>query len=564
MEDAFRALLALIDVRVPMKSAAVRKETFLTVPGTTDAVMQEISELEALPYRDRSRSLGRLCSPNTQTQREDPRPDLESTHSSDKPPTHDSSSAVEHGPIAEYIATTRHWLQPMVPNVIAPFTDEAPTWAKFWNTRSNVTFSVSLGSVVHPRDPDSGTTPAAEPSHHARFLRRVPGFPSLLPHLFWDHKDAANILSFRLLHDPWRSSGPALPDIRLDFEIKSETRHIGAPSKVVDFKGLHLISRDLRAFLMLPSHAVDLCFQNQETYHASNEYLETQPEIKTFIESTKSNILADNGTLRSPPSVSIHIPSSFIGHGKQAASTNRRKKEPDAGKVPKTVNDTGILVDYYFAGVEHIQAVGYTFGGYPVRYTSVDGGRLGGKYGDLEIFMPKLEEQPNRDDEAEQREAFVRTAFELVNLVDTAAQGRLERPGRKVFEDEVEDEETDNDQKGVDQRMPEDLCPKPSQSTPVHDQEIDASAKRNHDELENAGDDATIVSVPEKSELDGVGKSDASVEATPVVHSNGLIQLIEVRSDDCSSDQDQAIITKPFDAEHSGDPEPERRAAASG
>lgn len=553
--------MALIDIQVPLKSATSKKRSFLTLPRTTDAVMQEISDLEALPYRDRSRSYGRLCAPITQTLRGHPHSDVESSHTSDQAPLQDSDDMVEHGPIVEYIATARHGLQPIVPNVIAPFTGEPPEWAKFWNIQPTATFSVSLGSVVHPRNSTPGLdmTPAATPSRHTRFLRRVPGVSSLLPHLFWDRKDVTNILSFQLSHNPWRSSGPALPDIQLNFEIKSEIKRFGVLSKIVKFKGLHLSSRDVRTFVMLPSQAVDLCIKKEEKYHASNEYLEAQPEVKTFIERTKANIEADNGTLRTPPSVRIHVPSSFAGHGKKAAPTRPRKKEPE------TDHDAGILAEYFFAGVEHMQIAGYTFGSYPVRYTSVEGGRLGGKYGDLEILMPKFEKQPNGDDEAKQRVAFIQTVFKLVSLVDTAAQGRLERPGRRVSEDGSEDEEVDIDHEGFEQWTPEHLVPKSSQPTTRHEEdEVDGEEERANELPESGGDHATIVTGHEGIDLARVNTSDTAAKAPPVAHLDGLVQPIEVVPDECSLDGDQPNITKPFDAEESEILESEQRAAASG
>ncbi|KAE9978095.1 hypothetical protein BLS_000871 [Venturia inaequalis] len=561
VEDAFRGLMALIDIQVPLKSATSRKRTFLTLPRTTDAVMQEISDLEALPYRDRSRSYGRLCAPITQTLRGHPHSDVESSHTSDQAPLQDSDDMVEHGPIVEYIATARHGLQPIVPNVIAPFTGEPPEWAKFWNIQPTATFSVSLGSVVHPKNSTPGLdiTPAATPSRHTRFLRRVPGVSSLLPHLFWDRKDVTNILSFQLSHNPWRSSGPALPDIQLNFEIKSEIKRFGALSKIVEFKGLHLSSRDVRTFVMLPSQAVDLCIRKEEKYHANNEYLETQPEVKTFIERTKANIEADNGTLRTPPSVRIHVPSSFAGQGKKAAPTRPRKKEPE------TDHDAGILAEYFFAGVEHMQIAGYTFGSYPVRYTSVEGGRLGGKYGDLEILMPKFEKQPNGDDEAKQLVAFIQTVFKLVSLVDTAAQGRLERPGRRVSEDGSEDEEVDIDQEGLEQWTPEHLVPKSSQPTTRHEEdEVDGEAECANELPESGGDHATIVTGHEGIDLARVNTSDTAAKAPPVTHLDSLVQPIEVVPDECPLDGDQPDITKPFDAEESEILESEQRAAASG
>ncbi|TID24313.1 hypothetical protein E2P81_ATG02614 [Venturia nashicola] len=550
VEDAFRALLALIDVQVPLESNTSKRATSFTVPGTTDAVMQEVSDLEALPYRDRSGFYGRLCAPITPTQPEHSRSDVESPHISDSLPPQASSSTIEHGPIVEYIATARHWLQPIVSNSVALFTGEPPAWAKFWNPQSIATFSVSIGSVLHPIDSGSGlglsVTPAAKPSHHARFLRRVPGISSLLPHLSWDRKDMTNILSFRLIHDPWWSSGPPLPDIRLDFEIKPETKDSGAHSKSCNFKGLQLIGQDLRTFVMLPCRAVDLCFKKQLTYHASNEYLETQPEVKKFIERTKANIVADNGTLRAPPSVRIHIPSSFTRHGKEAAPTRSREKS-DAGELPETVNDAAILANYYFVGVEHIQSAGYTFGGYPVRHTSVDGGRLGGKYGDLEIFTPKLEEQSNEDDEAKQSEAFVRTVLKMVSLLDTAAQGRLERPGkpgRRTSEDERGDQ-------------------KSSQPTTRYEEEVNGTQEYADELSESTGDHATIATEPEKPGLAQVNPIDAGAKAPPLAHLDGMSQPIEVTPDECPLDEDQSTITKRVDAEESETPEPEQRAAAS-
>lgn len=530
--------------------------------GTADTVMQEISDLEALPYRDRSSSYGRFWAPITRKQREQPQSEPESPHISDKVSSHDSSSTLESEAIAQLIDMTRNWLLPTVPTVIAPITGESTAWAKFWNTQSSIACSASLGSILHPINsvPALGNTPAALPLN-VRFLRRVPGFSRLLPHLLWDRKEVTNILSFRLLHNPWRSSGSRLPDMRLDFEIKSEIKPFGEARKNVDFKGLNIISRDRRNFVMTPSKAVDLCLKSQETYHANHALLDAQPEVKTFIEQTKANIVADSGTLRTPPSVRIHLPCSFDGHGRTTASRNSRKK-PDAGDAPETVKDTGILANYYFAGVEHIQLAGYTFEGHPVRYTNVEGGKLGGKYGNLEIFMPQTEESRGEEEGVDQPEAFIRSVLNLVNLVDTAAQGRLKRPGRRVTEDGGEDHE-----EGMEQWMPEHLGQKSSQplAAAKREQEVNGTEEGADDELpESADEHAPIATGPEEIDLIRVAESDPSAEAPPVAPLDNSVQPLKVASDECPSDQDQATITKPLHAEDSESPEPEQRAAASG
>ncbi|QDS73715.1 hypothetical protein FKW77_003502 [Venturia effusa] len=559
VDDAFRALLALIDT--PSRSVSIKERMVHTIAGPADAVMQDVSDLEALPYRDRSSSYGRLCAPTTRKILPQPQPELHSQDSSDRFPALEIDSAVDHSVVAEVTAMAGQgrWLQLIASDITNPITSEPPAWAKFWTTQTGPTISVHLGSVIHAKGSDSAVerTHAPRLSTHAKFLHGVPGFSSLLPHLSWDRKHLTNILSFRLLHDPWRSSGRPRPDLHLDFEVKSDATPFGETQKKIDFKGLYAITRDRRNLVMLPSQAVDICFKKEEVYHATDAYFSTQPDVTAFIEQTKANIVAGLGILRAPANVRLRLPFPITAHRKKNAS-KKTKKSPSASDSPEAANDAGVLADYYFSGVEHKQVAGYTFKGCPVRYTSVEGGKFGGKYGNLEIFMPQIEESKDGDDKNSQREVFVQSVLNLVGLVDKAAQGRLERPGRRVSEDENEGQEIDIDQADLEQWTPEHLMPKSSQpaATPKSEEEVQ---RAEHELSGLAGHHANISTGLQENEL---AQFDASTTVSPVALLDGSAQSTEVAPDERLPDQ--TTFTQTIEVEEIDTPRPAQRSAASG
>jgi hypothetical protein len=584
VEDATRALLALVDI--PGKR---RTQTAFASSGNNDVVLQEISDLEALPYRDRRTPFGRLCSPVTRTEIKPllPKPEPDYTESAGKISTPETYSLGDQGTDSNTVTiSTNGWLNKILMNAIQPSVNALLVDDKLWNATADVQVSASLGLVIHSKSSESTsriTPPPSDPSDNASFLHRVPGLSQVLPHLIWNREKVIDVLSFRLLHNPWKQPGPTLPEIRLDFDINS----LSEDERSTKFKSLYALTKDRRGQVMLPSQAVDLCFKKKKTFHAKIGSLESQPDVKQFIEQTKANILDGSGTLRAPGSVLIHVPFAVVEPARVTPMTEATRKArknatpprptrtPASEKfhciLPETVDKMGILAQYYFIGVEHLQIAGYTFEGYPIRYTSIEAGKLGGKYGDLEILMPtpdwpeEMTENRMQKESAAQRKAFTEVALKLVHLVDKAAHGELERPGPVIQHSKAG---TDIDQEGMERWTPEHLNLAPWRPSAGHEDEVGGTEKRPGDELsESEHYHETIITATDADISSLVNPEDAGTEAPPAINLDEVVQPIETTSDECPPNQAQSTI-KPLDAtENEAESEidkPERRVAASG
>lgn len=439
--------------------------------------------------------------------------------------------------------------------------------SRFWSDTCIRQVSASLGLILHPKADESNSRIAPAPSdmsENSSFLNRIPGLSRVLPYLTWDRKNVTDILSFRLLHDPWKKYlGPPLPEIRLEFEITSSNED----ERHVELKGLYAIRTDIRGQVMLPSQAVDLCFKRKETYHAGLNDLESQPEIRQFIEQTRANVLDGSGTLRTPATVRLHLPFSVIGKRGRTLSHHSiatkslmwqtPKNLPVSEDLSEIVDETGVLALYHFIGVEHLQTAGYTFEGYPVRYTSVEAGKLGGCYGDLEILMASADGELLKHEKGISdvpHQAFIEVALKLVNLVDKAAHGKLERPGQLSQPAMLN---LDIDQEGMKRWIPEHVAPKTPRSSTWQEAEIDGTEERVGDEQPDSNNDHTTILT--LTEPDGT-----SVEASPITSIGEVTQSIVDVSVESFPGKDAITSTKPLNAGESETTEPEERTAASG
>jgi hypothetical protein len=557
--------------------------TVLVLPeNNTDIVLQEISDLDAIPYRDRRTSYGRFYSQVNRAQPEalilEDGPDYtEPAKERSKPATNIGDQ--ESGPkMATTSALDNDHFNAFLKEFLGNGQKQPPahkhlTDDKFWSAAVESCVSVSLGLVIHPKSAEVASRIRHIPlegSDDAVFLHRIPGLLQVLPHLIWNREKVIDVLSFRLLHNPWKQPGPAFPEIRLDFEINS----LNEDERSAEFKGLYALTKDRSGQVMLPSQVVDLCFKRKKIFQAKLDNLENQPDVKQFIEQTKANILDGSGRLRAPGSVLIHVPFAVA-----ELTTSMRKNSPKnappskptrvGAKVqytlPEVANKTGILAHYHFIGVEHLQIAGYTFEGYPVRYTSVEAGKLGGKYGNLEILMPTPDpaEKYSKERASAQRIAFAKTSLKLVHLVDQAAHGKLERPG-PVVQPAKADEETD--QEGMERWTPEYLNQTAMQTSTGHEDEVDGTEERPGGELSETVGHHTTIATRTDAAISSRAEGDASSEAPPAAKGEETIQPIESASDEYPPGRGQSTI--PLDTtEHEEDwesAEPKQRAAASG
>jgi hypothetical protein len=451
IHDAKRALYMITAVPTDVASCHLHGKP------PTGSLLQEVGLINSLPYRHRRERWTRLQIPVMKT---NTALETEVTTNSDpyKIPTQLANSISlklsksvklkipkwyrRLVPLCEVKAakgkvkakpSTQKPPSPILLDAVKVGTETIETLAsKLWCSNEEVTMSATIGQVLHRAQPDTisqPTTHAFNPAN-STFLPTVPKLPLLLPHLpnCSEEKIVKDTLSFRLIQDTWLSkSGKYFPEIRMEFKVSS----LGEKAQTAEFSGMYAIIGNHNAYAMLPYGAVDACFGKRMVIRMDPEGIEANEKIKAYIETTKQNILGP-GALRAPQQINIPLPVWTIDGIERPSK--KRKTKPKA-VVSDAVNIAAepkyLMGNYCFVGVEHRETLSFEYRGFDLRYDSVEAGKMGGHYGALTIMSAEMEtrtggldSQPATDIVNEQK-GFVKTAFELVGLVEQAVRGEL-------------------------------------------------------------------------------------------------------------------------------------------
>jgi hypothetical protein len=466
IHDAKRALHAIM--AVPSEAASFHM--YGTPPP--GLVLQEVSVINSLPYRDRRERWTRLHVPaiNSTTVSQ-----AALTRSGNQPKfstklirsilrnlsklripgryqqfilMSKAKVALEE---AKIISKLRESHSAALPNAIkeAAAALEEDSRSKLWYQNTEVTMSATVGQVLHRASPStiSEYTENSLNVANSTFLPTVPNLSLLLPHLpnCSEEKIVKDTLSFRLVQDTWLSSGNNyFPEIRMEFKVSS----LGEKTQTAEFSGMYAIISDLSAYALLPTCAVDVRFGRRTVIRMNPECIDVDEKIRTYIETTKQSILVP-GALRAPQHINIPLPAWIIN--KVVQPPQKGEEMPKPVKKPEVDIATWskcLLGNYSFVGVEHRETLSFNLNGFDLRYNSVEAGKIGGHYGELTIMSSKVEQssgldaqavakvgkKPKRNSDADkqrvidaikEREPFVKSAFELVELIEQAVQGTL-------------------------------------------------------------------------------------------------------------------------------------------
>jgi hypothetical protein len=428
---------------IPTERSSFHAENkFLRKQGYTGgAEFQEVNVLHPLPYRDRRERWKRLQMP---IERSIPTPENEKVTQKIQP---SPSAAVFDGILAiisqgtmprmpdwyrRIIRKHKAWesreklkaegkqkekKEPSPKNsdnvhVVSKLSTET-TLSTLWNPSEEISITAAVGQVLHraliKTSKSSLKKVLCSSKSVCTFLPVVPNLPLLLPHLSGSSADKVikDTLSFRLIQDTWMSKSDGyLPEIRLEFVVSS----LGEKTQSAEFSRMYAILSEHKALAMLPTHAADLCFTKRTTILMDPQGIAANKKIKAFIEHTQENIVG-RGALRAPQQITIPLPTwtvekiAPLGNDK-ASSASEAKKHDDQSLV---------MGDYVFVGVEHRETLCFEYDGLDLWYNSVEAGKMGGHYGELTLM--KSEHVP--------KETFVTKAFNLVGLVDQAVHGKL-------------------------------------------------------------------------------------------------------------------------------------------
>lgn len=179
---------------------------------------------------------------------------------------------------------------------------------------------------------------------------------------------------------------------------------------------------DISAFLandnldvLLPCFTSDIRFTKTARLVRST----MDAEIASLIRSIETSI-STGGALRAPATVNLHVPYS---------SSPERHTTRIPHPQHKWDASFSELVPYLFTGVEHRQMVHLEFNDYPLDFTMVEAGRMGGRWSEMTLRLPpgKLEEitKDKRRVEGAKAKTFFGSAVDLAYLSAHAANGTL-------------------------------------------------------------------------------------------------------------------------------------------
>jgi hypothetical protein len=139
--------------------------------------------------------------------------------------------------------------------------------------------------------------------------------------------------------------------------------------------------------------------------------------MQIWIRKTQSAITQGGRIRVHSPIVKVTIPQ-FLWWKGGAKDTSVKKEQ---SRMKKDVT----AVPYFFASVEHRQAIPMNFEGFPLVLTSREGGKLGGRGYELKLSTKALWPDSDTAKLKAEPEAFYQAAYRLARLVDQAARGDL-------------------------------------------------------------------------------------------------------------------------------------------
>ena len=294
-----------------------------------------------------------------------------------------------------------------------------------WDQPSYNIMSAVIGHVLlnkHQKTPTESTKANDLSSGHL-FLDVVPGLPNLLSYLQKDDfavQSSCDSLVFRLVpqvagHIPPLSPIAAqLPDLFIEFRLDTSP----GSERTAMFRRATAIYEQTSADVILPSFVADLRLKSGIIQAKEAEYEDALgPSMQSWIYKTQSAI-AQGGRIRAhSPIVKVAIPQ-FLWHKGEVKDTTM-KKEGSRKKMDVTA------VPYFFASVEHRQAIPMNFEGYSLVLTSREGGKLAGRGYELKLSTKALWLDGDEAKQKSERAAFYQASYRLARLVDQAARGNL-------------------------------------------------------------------------------------------------------------------------------------------
>lgn len=458
--DARRLALALVNL--PSKGI---DDLLAKARTRISGILRPIGRIVDLPYRYRRRAFGRWLLASSKIQTEMDTHEDTARHAGNRRRESTPSSESQEGEErAEYILQKRaeHILQKQIYDLLSTTPKNLPApeqissafeaGARLGSQFSasdyvpKSTLNVAFGHILHEpieEVPQAVTFAAlSEQAHFSRaFSTALPGLRLLLPQLNQRFDTPKDSLCIRLTPPPWKATQikdfEQFPDLEIYCSLDQLTQQLSSSA-------MRLIYPPTVASVMLPSQAVDLRFMRTESIWVSKAF--EIPAVQQFVAEVKASV-AGQGTIRAPTWLKgirapIRKPTPTTGRKGKKQSDDVKNEEKDTEGAEWRFEP----MDFSFAGLEYSQQTTFAYKDYKVFYTNYEAGQMGGRRGELKMQMPSVEPPRTtnswREDvslnpaldglgngEAEKAvpvsEEFIKTAFELADLVTRGVQGKF-------------------------------------------------------------------------------------------------------------------------------------------
>ena len=274
----------------------------------------------------------------------------------------------------------------------------------FWSEEVSVQSSALMGTVLYTQFQSSKAGFQRQPlfaDATRSFSTAVPGISRILATAFASTAQATESVVMRFLPNPFFATSTkdspigvaalsAFPPVEMRFAVDPTTQTLG-----LNF--IHAIISNENSDLMLPDSPMDIRFQQKTTSRLYCNRQSLPPAFGEFL--NKSNLSL--GGLQTPASLKIPIAAHLCT---EDASELLGSSQHDAD-----VYD----VEYLFTGFEVRKTIATEFENWRLLYTSIEGGKGGGRRGELRLRPARTVECDNPKLETE--EAFLETAFKLAD-----------------------------------------------------------------------------------------------------------------------------------------------------
>jgi hypothetical protein len=375
------------------------------LPQSSKGSFVSFPNIEGLGWRDRLRKWTRWATPLSKLETE--KPEIEQDNPSKPEETTEKKSSNADYSLAEALASfnlqeTKEGSQQSISSSNLQTDKESV----YWDNEYQSTSSALLGTILHHHpNPSNNHSSIIQPSDSSAvinsFSTKFPNLTRVLANSRIERKSRSLVMHFQpnpffKLPSAENAVGSAVlsvfppVEIRFSIDIKKE----------ITLQEIRAIIATKNSDIMLPDSPNDIRFQ-QKTSSKLNGILE---RVSDFLERSNLSLRAGQEKLDTPPSIIFPIASHLCKKpGFEILGLENMKNEMQE-------------VEYLFTGLQLENGIEMDFEGWSLLYTSVEGGKAGGRRGELRLQAIRTKPSDYLADTSNTK--FVDSAFRLANIED--------------------------------------------------------------------------------------------------------------------------------------------------